>query len=139
MWDVCCESRCHFATKCFLVFPDTSDFAKTIETQWFFVGFAVSAEGVLATSLLNDIKMFPNLVQQWSKHNIGKCVESALVFCMFFEPKMTPKMSPKWLPNWYQKWCAKRALKRWSQESPLQSARRVSQRLRGGIRGVNFN
>ena len=106
----------------FCFFSDTSKIAKPFEKQkhCFLMVLLYQQKSCLRfKSLQHDINMFPNLVQTWSKNDIGKGVESPLAFCMPFGPTMSPKTSPKWFQILYQKWCAKRALKRWSQESPF--------------------
>ena len=128
---MCWESRCHFATRSILLFFWHLEHRKTIEKhQCVLIVLLYPQKSCLRfKSLQHDINMFPNLVQTWSKNDIGKGVESPLAFCMFFGPKMSPKTSPKWLQNWYQKWCAKRALKIWSQESPFLGLAPIDPRL----------
>ena len=97
----------------FSLFSDTSDITKPTNHHGCLMVLLYQQKSCSRLkSLQHDIKMFPNLVQRRSKHDIGKGVESALAFCMLFGPKMNPKMSPKWLQHWYHTWCAKRALKR---------------------------
>ena len=127
---MCWESRCHFATRYILRFFWHLEIAKPLKNQGVSMVLLYQQKSCLRfKSLQHDINMFPNLVQTWSKNDIGKGVESPLAFCMFFGPKMSPKTSPKWLQNWYQKWCAKRALKIWSQESPFLGLAPIDPRL----------
>ena len=51
MWDMCWESRRHFATRCFSLFFWHLGHRKTIEKPWFVDGFAISAKVVLATQI----------------------------------------------------------------------------------------